>query len=197
METNLDKQSSIMSQRINTIFGLYESLGHQEYIGEPVSILEHSLQTAHLAEKSNYDDEVVLAAFFHDIGHLLRDENNMTDYGNIRHEIVGSEYLLQNGFSEKIASLVKNHVQAKRYLTFYKPDYYEKLSEASKQTLILQGGKMTEEEASEFVKNEYFELSLKMRFWDEAAKDDTLNLDSLIPVFQDMAQKHLLNSVQY
>ena len=54
METNLDKQSSILSQRINTIFGLYVSLGHQEYIGEPVSILEHSLQTAHLAEKAEY-----------------------------------------------------------------------------------------------------------------------------------------------
>ncbi len=197
METNLDKQSSILSQRIKTIFGLYESIGHHEYIGEPVSILEHSLQTAYLAEKANVDEEVIIAAFFHDIGHLLWNENEMTEFGNIRHEITGAAYLLQNGFSEKIASLVKNHVQAKRYLTFSKPKYYEQLSEASKQTLILQGGRMTEIEALDFVEDEYFQLSLDMRLWDETAKDDTIHLDYLLPIYQEMALKHLIDSLKY
>ena len=192
MVEDLNNQISKISQRINVIFGLYKSLGHQEYIGEPVSILEHSLQTAHLAEKAECEEEVILAAFFHDIGHLLYDENDMIEFGNIRHEIMGADYLLQNGFSDKIANLVKNHVQAKRYLTFSKPDYYEKLSEASKQTLILQGGRMTEIEALDFVEDELFSLSLEMRFWDEAAKDDTLNLNYKLKNYQEMALRHLV-----
>lgn len=192
MVEDIDNQVSKLSQRINSIFRLYVSLGHQEYIGEPVSVLEHSLQTANLAEKAGFDDEVVLAAFFHDIGHLLGNENDITEFGNIRHEIMGAEYLLQNGFSEKIASLVKNHVQAKRYLTFSKSAYYDQLSEASKQTLILQGGRMTEIEALDFVEDEHFELSIDMRFWDEAAKDATLNLNHKLEIYQEMALNHLL-----
>ena len=192
MVEDLNNQISKISQRINVIFGLYKSLGHQEYLGEPVSILEHSLQTAHLAEKAECEEEVILAAFFHDIGHLLYDENDMIEFGNIRHEIMGADYLLQNGFSEKIANLVKNHVQAKRYLTFYKSDYYEKLSEASRQTLILQGGRMTEIEALDFVEDELFSLSLEVRFGDEAAKDDTLNLNYKLKNYQEMALRHLV-----
>lgn len=195
METNLDNSFSKLSQRVNIIFKLYESLGHHEYIGEPVSILEHSMQTAYLAEKANCDEEVILAAFFHDIGHLLCNEHEMTELGNIQHEITGATYLLQNGFSEKIALLVKNHVQAKRYLTFSNSDYYEQLSDASKQTLIWQGGKMTPEEANKFVKDDYFKLSLKMRLWDEAAKNITLNLHHKLDIYQEMAQRHLLSYV--
>ncbi len=39
--------------------------------------------------------------------------------------------------------LVEYHVQAKRYLTFSQPDYYARLSEASRRTLAYQGGVMT------------------------------------------------------
>lgn len=42
---------SIIRQRLNLIFGLYELNGSAEYVGEPVSILEHSFQTAYLAQK--------------------------------------------------------------------------------------------------------------------------------------------------
>lgn len=63
----------------------------------------------------------------------------MGEFGVKRHEQLGADFLRSLGFSEKIAQLVENHVQAKRYLTFRYPDYYTKLSEASKQTLIYQG----------------------------------------------------------
>ena len=52
------------------ILSLYKMYGNQDYIGEPVSQIEHMCQCAQLAEKEKYDNEVVLAAFFHDIGHL-------------------------------------------------------------------------------------------------------------------------------
>ena len=55
---------------VDEIFSLYEQHGNEDYIGEPVSQLEHMCQSAQLAEAEGYDEEVILAAFFHDIGHL-------------------------------------------------------------------------------------------------------------------------------
>src|SRR5664279_2451818 len=120
------------------ILMLYKMYGSQDYIGEPVSQIEHMCQCAQLAESENYDDEVILAAFFHDIGHLCEhivEVDYMEDYGIVDHEKIGADYLKSKGFSEKITKLIASHVAAKRYLTFKYPGYYEQLSDASKSTL--------------------------------------------------------------
>jgi phosphonate degradation associated HDIG domain protein len=164
---------------VEEIFSLYEKHGSADYIGEPVSQIEHMSQAAKLAIDEGYDDEVVLAAFFHDIGHICvmhSSENNMDDFGTKSHEKIGADYLREKGFPERIAQLVENHVQAKRYLTFISPDYYDKLSEASKKTLEYQGGKMNQEEAEKFQKNPLFDVSIRMRHWDEEAKETNMPL---------------------
>ncbi|MCA4898620.1 MAG: HD domain-containing protein [Bacteroidota bacterium] len=164
----VEKQSTI-----NEVFELYENFGVSEYVGEPVSLIEHMSQSAQLAMQTGQDDEVILAAFFHDIGHMcaLKNEtNSMGIYGAKSHEKIGADFLRAKGFSEKIARLVENHVQAKRYLTHKYPDYYNNLSEASKKTLEYQGGKMTEEEAHQFENDPLFATSILMRQWDEEAK---------------------------
>jgi 2-amino-1-hydroxyethylphosphonate dioxygenase (glycine-forming) len=159
---------------IKEVFSLYAKYGSADYIGEPVSQLEHMSQTAQLAIGEGFEDEVVLAAFFHDIGHICvmqNADNNMDGYGIKSHEKIGADYLRKKGFPEKVAKLVENHVQAKRYLTFRYPDYYNELSEASKKTLQLQGGKMDRSEATAFEKDPLFEISILMRKWDELAKE--------------------------
>jgi phosphonate degradation associated HDIG domain protein len=169
-------------EKLDLIFGMYEKYGNEDYIGEPVSQIEHMCQSAELAEKEGFDEEVILAAFFHDIGHLfshLQTTDSMGGFGSKRHEQIGADYLRKLGFSEKIAKLVENHVQAKRYLTFKFPEYFEKLSEASRQTLVYQGGPMTESEAAEFETDPLFEASLKMRTWDEEAKLEFVPLPDL------------------
>ncbi len=167
---------------VKEIFDLYEKYGHEDYIGEPVSQIEHMSQSAQLAMESGYDDEVVLAAFFHDIGHICvsrNTENNMGGFGTKSHEKIGADFLREKGFSEKIAQLVENHVQAKRYLTFKYPSYFQNLSEASKETLKFQGGVMSSEEAAAFEQNSLFDLSIKMRHWDELAKEVNVPLVDL------------------
>ncbi len=78
-------------QVITDVFGLYEQHGTADYIGEPVSQIEHMSQTAQLAMAEGFDDEVVLAAFFHDIGHLCGQGNaNMGGYGVVSHERLGA-----------------------------------------------------------------------------------------------------------
>jgi phosphonate degradation associated HDIG domain protein len=158
----------------NEVFQLYEQFGSEDYIGEPVSQIEHMSQSAELAIKAGCDDEVVLAAFFHDIGHICVQNNpslKMGHWGNKSHEEIGADYLRKKGFAERIAQLVENHVKAKRYLTFKYPYYFNELSEASKETLKLQGGVMTETEALEFEQDPLFEASILLRRWDEAAKE--------------------------
>ncbi|HOX82648.1 MAG TPA: HD domain-containing protein [Chryseolinea sp.] len=159
---------------VDEIFKLYEKFGHADYIGEPVSQLEHMSQSAQLAMEEGFDDEVILAAFFHDIGHICvmsNAENNMNGFGVRSHEKIGADFLREKGFSERVAQLVESHVQAKRYLTFKYPDYFNNLSEASKMTLNFQGGIMSANEAIAFEKNPLFEISVCMRKWDELAKD--------------------------
>jgi len=156
------------------VFSLYEKFGDEVYIGEPVSQLEHMSQSAQLAMNEGFDDEVILAAFFHDIGHICvmsQSETSMGGYGVKSHEKIGADYLRTKGFPERVAKLVENHVQAKRYLTFTFPEYLDNLSEASRMTLGFQGGVMTKEEATAFENDSLFETSIRMRKWDELAKE--------------------------
>jgi len=151
----------------------YELHGGEEYAGEKVSQLEHMVQAAQLAEEQGFDEEVILAAFLHDIGHICEEghgDNEMEGFGIKDHEEIGAAFLLKKGFSKKIARLVESHVEAKRYLTWKDPEYYDRLSEASKRTLEFQGGRMVKEEAEAFEKYPLFDLIIKMRTWDEQAK---------------------------
>ncbi|WP_300628799.1 phosphonate degradation HD-domain oxygenase [Pseudomonas sp.] len=162
---------------IAEVFGLYERHGTADYIGEPVSQIEHMSQTAQCAMAEGFDDEVVLAAFFHDIGHLCgQGGEGMGGYGIASHERLGADYLRRAGFSERMATLVECHVQAKRYLTFSQPDYYARLSEASRKTLEYQGGVMTAEQARAFEQDPLYHTSLRMRCWDEQAKQMHVSL---------------------
>jgi putative nucleotidyltransferase with HDIG domain len=151
------------------------------------------LQAAQLAEEQGYDDEVILAAFLHDIGHICeagRGENEMDGYGIKDHEEIGAGFLKQKGFSKKVVRLVESHVEAKRYLTYKYPEYYEQLSEASKKTLEFQGGRMDQDEAGAFEKYPLFSLIIQMRKWDEQAKIEHKPLPDLAR-YRQMILHHL------
>jgi 2-amino-1-hydroxyethylphosphonate dioxygenase (glycine-forming) len=188
---------TIADQYTEDIMLLFKEQGKEEYAGEKISQLEHMSQAAQLAMEDGYEEDVVLAAFLHDIGHLLpiHDENeSMNGLGMVDHEKVGAFYLAKMGFSNKICKLIASHVNAKRYLTFKYPDYYNQLSEASKQTLEFQGGKMHAEEASQFEQDAYFDLFIKMRKWDEAAKVLNKPLPDL-DFFRKKIYKHLVQQL--
>ena len=153
------------------VLGVLSASAESDYIGEDVNQLEHALQAAHFAREAGASDAQVLAALTHDIGHLLDPEApSMAGLGVIDHERVGADYLRAQGFSESVARLVEGHVQAKRYLTFAKPAYAARLSEASRGTLEWQGGPMDAAEAKAFEADPLFGPILAMRTWDERAK---------------------------
>ena len=98
------------SKMTEEIFELYEKHGGDDYIGEPVSQIEHMSQAAALATAQGHDEETILAAFFHDIGHLCAPHEvaQMDGMGNADHEKLGAEYLLERGFSysSNISSMI-------------------------------------------------------------------------------------------
>ena len=168
---------------VQEITELFDKKGGESY-GEEVTQLEHMVQSGILAAEEGYDNEVVIAAFLHDIGHLCstpNEDEQMGGFGTKRHEHIGADYLRDRGFSEKMAVLVEGHVEAKRYLTYKYPTYLADLSEASLATLEYQGGPMSAEEAERFESGPYFDLCIKMREWDDAGKRTDVDLSDISP----------------
>ncbi len=180
---------------VERLFGLYAAHGHADYLGEPVSQLAHMWQAAALAETAGADEAVVLAAFVHDLGHLLAEAEpttpSMGGFGAVDHERLGADYLRAAGFSARVVALVEGHVQAKRYLTFQDPDYHGRLSAASRATLAFQGGPMSAAEAAAFEQNPDADALLQLRRWDELAKAEHLPTGDLAPL-RALALAHLL-----
>lgn len=155
------------------ISALFRAHGEDAYFGEDVTQLAHALQAADWAARSGADEETIVAALVHDIGHLLEDDASQRheQIGVIDHDAVAERWLNDRGFSPRLIRLVRGHVDAKRYQVAVNPDYRNKLSEASKQTLALQGGPMSDEEASAFAADPLFREMIRLRSWDELAKE--------------------------
>ena len=149
------------------------------YIGEKVTMTEHMIQTAMLAEKNNRSHTVICSSLLHDYGHFILDNpDNLIDKNQDgKHEDVGYEFL-KKYFIKDVLGPIKYHVKAKKYLARNKK-YYDLLSRASKISLKIQGGVMNNEEAKEFEGNEYFENSIKLRKFDEIAKKTDLKIKSI------------------
>jgi predicted HD phosphohydrolase len=182
---------------MDSLLALFSAQGNGDYVGEPVSQVQHATQAAAHARAAGYDDEVVAAALLHDVGHMIglaspAEHERMGDCGTMRHEGVGASYLAGMGLPTRTCDLVRMHVQAKRYLTWKNPAYQAKLSPASVTTLGFQGGPMSGNEAAAFEAHPLFTTILAMRTWDEAAKvpsADVPPLASYEPLLRALIQR--------
>jgi phosphonate degradation associated HDIG domain protein len=183
-----------MRDAIAVLQQLYRKHGACHY-GEAVTQFDHAIQAATLAREWGHDDEMALAAFLHDVGHLLEHDGaeTMGDYGVMAHDKLARDYLLQLGFSPRLARLVGMHVEAKRYLCAVDPAYLAALSPASAATLGYQGGPMRADETEAFARLPDLDDILAIRRLDEAAKDGGWNLDAANWVWRLMAG-HLASS---
>ena len=186
-----------MSKILRQVFNLYKIAGGKTYVGERINQVQHGTQAAMLAEKEGYPKSVILAAFLHDVGHIshagygetgdkrtrlrftddlterevtLPEAHQMKGFGRVNHEEIGAHFLRSYFFPHITCDLVAGHVQAKRYKVTTDEAYYDTLSEASKETLEFQGGRMSNDELNAFWNDPLWETHLKMREWDDKAK---------------------------
>ncbi|MDZ7676407.1 MAG: HD domain-containing protein [Acidimicrobiales bacterium] len=136
--------------------------GNQPY-DELVTETEHALQCADLAIDDGATDALIVAALFHDIGHVI-------DPADEHHELTGARYLRRR-FGRDVAGPVGLHVEAKRYLVAVDPDYAGKLSVGSVASLELQGGPLPRHCVRSFEAARHWADAVALRRWDDAAKE--------------------------
>ncbi len=149
---------------------LFVQLGNLHY-GEGVSQLEHAVQTAHHAKLDGAPPELVVAALLHDVGHMMQKAGeDAADRGiDTRHEHISAGYLAR-AFGPEVTEPIRLHVAAKRYRVAIDAAYLERLSEASLQSLALQGGPMSTGEIEAFLADPWAQAALRLRGYDEAGK---------------------------
>jgi phosphonate degradation associated HDIG domain protein len=154
---------------------LFTRGGGSQYSGEPVTQLEHALQSAQLAEQAGAGDELVTAALLHDLGHLLADvDGTLGETPSLRgiddlHQFIAVPFL-RGVFSSRLIDAVQWHVDAKRYLCATRPSYLRGLSADSQRSLALQGGVFSHAEAAAFIARPHAADAVRLRLWDDQAK---------------------------
>ena len=156
---------------VDDVFELLESGGGEAYFGEPVTVLEHSLQAAWFVHRGGGESTLIAAALLHDLGHLLHSEGeDATRRGlDTQHEELAAA-ALGDHLPASVLDPIRLHVAAKRYLCYAEPGYMSALSPASQQSLALQGGPMNDEQAAAFLRNPYANAAIALRRWDDEAK---------------------------
>ena len=149
------------------------------YIGEKITISEHMIQAAMMAEKAKSSSSLVCACLLHDYGHFILEDPNELVKKKLdgKHEHIGYEYL-KKFFKKEVVEPIKYHVLAKRYLARNKK-YYNFLSDASKISLKLQGGALNTKQSNDFENNLYFKNAIKLRKFDETAKKTNIKMKSI------------------
>ncbi|MEM9499917.1 MAG: HD domain-containing protein [Pseudomonadota bacterium] len=174
---------------------IFERRGGEEYLGEPVTMAEHMLQGATIAEQNGLDEEIIVGALLHDVGHFTSEFGMFTmgDTEDRLHEEAGAE-VLKRFFPSVITDCVRYHVAAKRYLCATRPEYLKRLSSASVHSLNLQGGPMSPDEVTDFEKNPNLEKIIQVRYLDEAGKRadmDTPPFSHFAPMVQRVVDRHI------
>ena len=166
---------------IDQLLDLYEAFGDQSY-GESITQNEHALQCAALARDAGASGALIVAALFHDVGHLALDVRGEPGFDLSRedddHEARGAR-ILAPLFGPQVAQPVALHVTAKRWRCTREPEYRDLLSSASQATLIAQGGLLNEEECQRFEQHPGFDDALALRTWDDTGKVEGLDVGAL------------------
>ena len=148
----------------------YYKTNNDLYIGEKITISDHMIQTAMLAEKNHSSKSLICVCLLHDFGHFVLEKPDILPSKSLdgKHEEIGFNFL-KNYFMPEITEPIRLHVQAKRYLCRNK-SYYDHLSHPSKISLKLQGGIMDDEECKRFTSIKFCKEAIMLRKYDDNGK---------------------------
>ncbi len=171
----------MVSPVIQRILDVFKQRGSESYGSEAVSQLQHAIQAAVLAQRDGANNTLIVAALLHDIGHILGDsplpESHDENFDD-KHETRAFAWLLEN-FGPQVADPVRLHVAAKRYLCTTDPTYCDILSPTSLKSFYDQGGMMSDAERVAFEGERFYRESLRLRRWDDEAKDPSMPMPEI------------------
>ena len=161
-----------MSDLRGELLGIYVGRATRRYGLSAINQLQHALQAADHAERDGCAAPTVLASLLHDVGHMIHQLGEDPAARGIDdvHEELGARWLAER-FGPEVSEPVRLHVAAKRYLCTIESDYFGKLSPDSVRSLELQGGLMSADEIASFRANPFHAEAVRLRRYDEAAKD--------------------------
>ncbi|KAF1042139.1 MAG: hypothetical protein GAK35_02882 [Herbaspirillum frisingense] len=163
-----------MALTLDDIGLLFERHGHTQYTGEPVTQLEHALQSAALAKEDGAPAGLIVASLLHDLGHMLEGSSQQHDTPTMAGIDDLHQYrilpFLRPLFGDEVLAPIAMHVDAKRYLCATDAAYFSMLSEDSVRSLRLQGGIFDEEQAAAFIARPHAVDAVRLRRWDDLAK---------------------------
>jgi phosphonate degradation associated HDIG domain protein len=160
-----------MALTVSDICMLFAQKGGRAYDGEPVTQLEHALQTAARGEAAGASPALVTAALLHDLGHMLNDHGDTPTLRGVDdlHQYAALPFL-RGLFDDDVLAPIRLHVDAKRYLCATRPGYFDALSADSKRSLKLQGGVFSTVDANAFIAQPHAADAVSVRLWDDLAK---------------------------
>jgi predicted HD phosphohydrolase len=165
---------------VDELFTLYEAKEHQNY-GEAVPALDHALRCAALARAAGADDELIVAALFHDVGWFAADvagDERYVPINNDGHAELGAGVpwpLLGTA----VAQSVTQHVTDERWRCTVERGYYQGLSRAPQETFKAQGGPLSPEEGERLVSHPGFKAARALRSSDDIGKTQGLRVGTL------------------
>ena len=176
---------------VDKIINKYQT-NNSLYIGEKVTIAEHMIQTAMLAEENHSSQSLICACLLHDYGHFVIEDPDYLVSKSIdgKHENVGFDFL-KDYFKPEVTEPIKLHVQAKRYLCRNK-SYYDLMSDPSKISLELQGGTMNDDEAQKFTLSKFYKDAITLRKYDDDGKIPNVKVKK-IDDYRDLIASQLID----
>ncbi|KAJ2043722.1 hypothetical protein H4S04_004954 [Coemansia sp. S16] len=178
-------------QRVSTVFQTLEIARKVDVVIGITTMLDSTLEVAHIVKLHGADDETILAALLQDIGIYCplpdnweeifdKDENAFNNYDS------GAEYLRKFGFPEKTCKLIESGILAKRYLATTDPMYlnvFDFSEESWKEPL-------SPEEMSKLEKDELFQQKVWIRKWNFCRLSGLPTTHSL-DTYRDMAIRNI------
>lgn len=179
---------------VGFIGDIFTRRGAESYLGEQVTMSQHMLQAAQLAEQAGASETIVVAALLHDVGHYTNEfpDDALAQGTDNLHEEAGAR-VLAPFFPDTVTDCIRHHVAAKRYLCATDPGYFAQLSPASVHTLNLQGGPMDGTEVTAFQAEPNLDAILQVRIWDDEGKDPSIttpDFDHYAPMIQRVVNAH-------
>lgn len=127
-----------------------------------VDELDHALQCGYLALRDGADDQFVLAAVLHDVGHSAL----LGPADDHHHDRAAREWLTPR-FGARVGWLAGAHVVAKQFLAATEAGYTAGLSEVSVTSLGLQGGAGVDPAV---LAHPWWDDAVRLRRFDDGAK---------------------------